>query len=66
MKKQLQNDVAGKYQVLEGHGVGEYQYRGETVHLDALSLPEADRLVSKGFPYLVTLPVKTKAVRKRK
>lgn len=64
MDKQLQSDVAGKYQVLEGHGVGEYHFNGHPVHLDAINLEEADKLVENGFPYLVpaAAPKKPKAL----
>jgi hypothetical protein len=57
--KKLPADVAGRYQVLKGHGVGEYHYKGHVVHLDQLSLAGAEKLVAAGFPYLVTLPAKS-------
>jgi hypothetical protein len=56
MEKKLQNDVAEKYQVLKGHGIGEYHFSGHVVHLDRLNLEQADKLVKKGFPYLVEKP----------
>ncbi|HVW97508.1 MAG TPA: hypothetical protein VHA56_16160 [Mucilaginibacter sp.] len=49
----LKEEVARKYEVLAGHGVGEYRFAGQTVHLDKLTLEQADKLVKKGFPYLV-------------
>lgn len=60
-KKKLPEEVAGKYRVLDGHGIGEYQYRGQVVHLDLITLDEANKLVANGFPYLVPLPAKKSA-----
>ncbi len=46
--------VAKKYQVLDGHGVGEYHWGGFQVNLKFVDLETADRLHQAGFPYLVT------------
>ncbi len=52
-KPQLQSEVAKKYQVLEGHGIGEYHWSGHQVNLANVDIETADRLVGLGFPYLV-------------
>ena len=49
----LQEEVAAKYEPLKGHGIGEYRWKGHIVHLNWLNLETADKLVKKGFPYLV-------------
>ena len=49
----LQDEVAAKYQMLKGHGVGEYRFQGHVVHLQHTNLALAEKLVEKGFPYLV-------------
>jgi hypothetical protein len=64
--KKLQNEVAEKYQVLEGHNVGEYHHNGSIVHLEHINLAHADKLVDNGFPYLVAKQApKTKEVAKQ-
>lgn len=52
-RKSLPAEIASKYSMLKGHGVGEYYYKGHNVHLDKISLEYADQLVLQGFPYLV-------------
>lgn len=52
-EKKLSEEVAKKYEVLKGHGVGEYRFKGHFVRVQNLTLEEADKLVKKGFPYLV-------------
>jgi hypothetical protein len=52
--KKLPEAVAKKYQMLEGHGVGEYHWQRHRVNLVTIDLETADRLVGEGFPYLVT------------
>lgn len=52
-KKKLPADVAGKYKLLAGHGVGEYHWKGHQVHLDLITLEYADAIVNSGFPYLI-------------
>lgn len=51
--KKLPEEVAKKYEVLKGHGVGEYHWNGHVVKLDVITAADADKLVKKGFPYLV-------------
>lgn len=60
-KKILPAAIADQYQVLDGHGVGEYHFAGHVVNLDRLTPEDADFLVKKGFPYLVAKEPKTKA-----
>jgi len=59
----LKKEVAEKYQVLAGHAVGEYHFKGRAIHLDRISVDEADKLVKQGFHYLVPVeaPKKGKA-----
>jgi hypothetical protein len=55
-EKKLSKEVAEKYQVLEGHGVGEYYTHAHGhVHLDKINVEQAEELVKTGFPYLVEL-----------
>jgi hypothetical protein len=57
-EKKLKADVAEKYQVLKGHGVGEYHFKGQAIHLDRIDVARADELVGKGFVYLVPVDEK--------
>lgn len=52
-KGKLPEDIAGKYRMLAGHGVGEYHWNGHVVDLRTVSLEKAEYLVDNGFPYLV-------------
>ncbi|MBS7565144.1 hypothetical protein KHS38_12085 [Mucilaginibacter sp. Bleaf8] len=49
----LPADVAGKYKMLAGHGVGEYHWSGHRVDLQTITLDQATSLVKQGFPYLI-------------
>lgn len=51
--KKLQPEVDKKYSVIKGFGIGECQFKGQTLHLDQLSVEEADALVKQGFNVLV-------------
>jgi hypothetical protein len=52
-KKTLPADVAEKFSLAKGHGVGEYRWNGNIIHLDRISPERATQLVDQGFPYLV-------------
>lgn len=57
--KSLLPEVGEKYSVAPGIGIGEMVFMGQTIHLDKITLAEADELAkNKNFTALVAKPVK--------
>lgn len=50
---ELKKEVADKYNVMPGIGVGACAFKGQTIHLDQLTVAEADELVAAGMDVLV-------------
>lgn len=50
---ELKKEVADKYNVMPGIGVGACAFKGQTIYLDQLTVAEADELVAAGMDVLV-------------
>ena len=54
-KPELSPALKDKFALAPGAGVGEYRFRGERILLDRINLETAERIVNRGFPYLVKI-----------
>jgi hypothetical protein len=51
-KKELRKEVAEKFDLVPGFGIGEFAYRGRTYHMDQLTVAEVEELNKQGFKAL--------------
>lgn len=58
-------EVASKYSVIPGIGIGTVQFKGQMVDLTKLTVAEADALVKNGLDVLTVLPPKAKSEEKK-